>query len=283
MERIKPYFFLAGFILIISCRQNHTNQEPKYQQHHSYKEFLEFLKHKTDSIDSDYDKTTYIRIKTAELIDRGFLDGQRDAKNIDQNWPSWNGERYYNVFLFDSATVICGGSANFLNNIYKDLGYTATTYDMGIPNVHTHQVTLVRPSSNADYNVQDAFFNITFEDAHTRQPLSFNSLIQYLKSKNYSLINVNQADYEFQPTLDTTGISRLKKLKPESKEFLDSISNISRYDFAKLVMKHKKVFERYFLPKGYPDNLLYLYLFPLEHNPQEVNEIVQEELSKLPE
>jgi len=277
MDKIKPFIFIAILVGFCSCRQTQRNSEPKYQQHHSYKEFIKFLKQKIETIDSDFEKTTYIRIKTAELIDRGFLDGQRDAKNIDNEWASWNGERYYNVFFYDSATVLCGGAANFLSHVYIDLGYHATTYDMGIANVHTHQVTLVLPSTNSDYYVQDAFNNLSFEDARTNQPLTFKKLIKMLNEKNDSLIHIILADYEFKSTMDTTGIARLTKTNPNARETFDSISKMSRFDFSKLVVKYKKIYERYLLPKGYPDNILYLYLFPLKHNSQEVNAIVQQQ------
>lgn len=277
MDRIKQFLIVTTLVFVCSCRQANTNQEPKYQQHHSYQEFLEFLKHQIDTIDSDFEKAAYIRIKTGELIDRTFINSVKDAQNLDKDWASWNGKRYYTIFYNDSATVKCGGSAHFLSLVYNDLGYDATTYDMGVPGIHTHQVTLVRPSNSSAFYVQDAFYNIAFEDAKTKQPLPFNGLIEHLKDRNDSLVHIIQANYEFQPTLDTTGIVQLAKLKPEAQEFLDSISNISRYDFAKLVMKHKRVYERCFLPNGYPDNLLYLYLFPLEHNSQEINAIVQQQ------
>jgi hypothetical protein len=238
---------------------------------------LEFLKKQIDTIDSDFEKTTFIKVKTAELIDRTFLNSEKDAQNIDKNWASWNGSRYYNIFYTDSATVKCGGSAHFLNQVYKDLGYDATTYDMGFPNAYTHQVTLVRPSVDVDYYIQDAFNNLSFEDARTNQPLTFKKLIKMLNEKNDSLIHIILADYEFKPTMDTTGIARLTKTNPNARETFDSISKMSRFDFSKLVVKYKKIYERYLLPKGYPDNILYLYLFPLKHNSQEVNAIVQQQ------
>lgn len=277
MDRIKRIFIVATLLGLYSCKQNYTSPELKYEHHHSYSEFLKFLKNQIDTIDSDFEKTTYIRKKTAELTDRTFLKSNRDVQSFDKFWTTWDGERYYNIFYADSATVKCGGAAHFLNKVYNDLGFNATTYDMGVADIHTHQITLVRPSNNSLYYVQDAFYNITFEDINSKQPLPFNGLIQHLKNRNDSLINIVQADYEFQPTIDTTGIGQLRQTYPESRKILDSIGQLNRYDFAKLVMKYKNVYQCCFSIHGYPDNLLYLYLFPLEHNSQEVNAIVQQQ------
>src|SRR5690606_41109790 len=95
MDMTKFYLYMVLVLLVSACRV--VNNDPKYREHQTYAEFLDFLRERTDSIISDIDKTTYIRQKTAELIDVGV--GENDLSNINPHWTQAKGEEMYDIFF----------------------------------------------------------------------------------------------------------------------------------------------------------------------------------------
>ncbi len=292
MKRIKTkeltVSILLMVLLIVSCRQ--INVEPKYREHKTYSEFLDFLRKGTDTMSSDFDKTSYIRKKTAELIDGGF--GIHDAQILDKSWPSWTGERYYNVFFKDSATVYCGGSAHFLNRIYEDLGYKATTYDMGYDSA-SHQLTLVWNKEIHDYIVQDAYLNISLKNKNN-QALSFKELISLLSEYRCNEITVIQDGYDYIPNWDTSGVLVLytnfahqyveENFDSAYNNFIGKFCSIDNHDSNTLFYErnYDDMVLGWMFANGYglskhnlPDDWLYLFLLPKEHNDKDINLLVE--------
>ena len=85
-------------------------------------------------------------------------------------------------------------------------------------------------------------------------------------SRNDSIVHLVRDTFEYKPTLDTIGLETLREKYLNYRDLIDSIIEMNNYDKANLTLKNKQIYERYFFPKGYPENSLYLYLFPLKHN-----------------
>lgn len=275
MDMTKFYFYMVFVLLLSACRV--VNNDPKYREHQTYAEFLDFLRERTDSIISDIDKTTYIRQKTAELIDVGV--GENDFANINPHWTQAKGEEFYDIFFANKATVKCGGTAFFLQNIYKDLGYESYTYDMGCSSLYTHQVTLVRLASDKKLYVQDAFYNISYYDKYDEHYLSFDEILALLNKSKDSLIVIQWDKYQYQPDFDTTGLyAAIEKIGWGDKyETLlkQDISSLSREEFVKKAQstdnRHNECLRTY----NFPESPLYFFLLPLSHNDSTINSFVK--------
>jgi hypothetical protein len=284
------YITLLPILVLAACYRTQIPNEEKYREHYSYAEYIDWIKSATDTLDSDFEKTTFIRKKTAELIDAG--NGRRNVQTLDQNWPSWKASRYYNIFLTDSATVSCGGSAHFLRGVYTDLGYKATTYDMGCPGAVTHQLTLVWDKQVGDYIVQDAFFNACVTDHHNN-PLAFSKLISLLSEKKSSEVKVLQSEYDYIPHWDSTGISnhRLSSSRDDSiyNYFAQKVQPAGAHQVNKLF--YARAFEAVLFAEDYiyknclqehklPNDPLYLFLVPQEHNELRIKSLLKSAKAK---
>ncbi|GAA0876864.1 hypothetical protein GCM10009118_32740 [Wandonia haliotis] len=245
---------------VFACEQE--NQEPKYSEHQAYPEFLDFLRHETKLMSTDFEKTSFIRRKVAELIDGGV--GGRDVALFDENWVNWKGERYYSVFLFDSATVRCGGSAHFLHEVYSDLGYNSETFDIGFENTfYTHQFTVVYSNEISDYYVQDPFFNISFLDKHTSDPLPFSRLLNLVFSSETDRILIKQDHYSFSPDWDWSGI---EKYSGQFEIEVNEEYSLRNYQAMSSIIDSSSRWE------GYNTRFIELYKYPLDHNSKTIME-----------
>lgn len=279
----KEILLILSILILSTCQRRQL--EHKYDNHQTYTEFLQHLQANVDTMSSEFDKISYIREKTAELIDVGY--GVRDAQTLDKNWPSWVAERYYNVFLYDSATVHCGGAACFLKEVYEDLGYKATTYDMGCAEAAiTHQLTLVWSEQEQDYWVQDAFLNVSVKD-NQNQPLPFNSLISLLAQHKSDEIMVEQGDYEYIPSWDSAGLNvnlyiqnTEDSLRHHFTAKILSANNLpSTYlsierEYHDVNFATEYVFNSCLKENNLPNDLLYMFLLPLEHNDKDILQLV---------
>ena len=273
-------FKLLTILMLTACQKKRS--EPKYAEHKTYMEFLNYLSIKTGAMQSDFEKTSFIRKKAAELIDGGME--HNDVQLIDKNWSTWKAERYYNVFLRDSATVHCGGSAQFLKGIYEDMGYKATTYDIGCAGtISTHQLTLVWSGVAQGYIIQDAFFNTTFTDS-LNQPLTFNQLVFLLYEKRRRDIKIVQGEYDYIPNWDTTSLNLVFNKEYISdtiytyfnKKFLRSDNPIPSYigfkrEYTDIGFGAAYVFKHCLILHGLPNDPLYMFLLPQEHNSIKLN------------
>lgn len=274
MEKKLLFGMLLFFAFIQSCDDEDKNIEPKYQLHQTYDEFLTYLNSSIDTIADNYNKLSFVRKKVSELIDGGT--GIRDASVIDKNWPSWKGERYYNIFLYDSATVDCGGSSNFLKEVYKDLGYTSVTYDMGCPMDFTHQTTLVKNPSDNNFYIQDAFYNAHFEDNKGKK-LSFIQMMKILLNRKHNNLDLIIDSFDFVPDFDTTGLTQITKRNSYAKEIVDSVNilinngeKLTRFDTSQIGFTIRCSKSKCYQSSHLPENILYLYLLPLKQNSKTV-------------
>lgn len=284
--KINIIVYVILVVLTGSCGHNNSEiNDPRYAEHNTYSAFLSFLREKVDTIKNENEKVAYIRQKTAEIIDAGI--GTRDIELLDENWTSWDGEDYYSAFLHDAGTVKCGGSSFFLEHVYEDLGYVSVTYDMGCPDVFTHQVTLVQ-LSDGKYYIQDAHYNMTFKDKTTNKTVAFEDMLLKLYSADGESIEPMVRQYDYIPTWDTTGFQSFIETHPFAKKLIDSIGldttpNYSpdRYSTAMMAFSIKQIHDNCLGNRDLPNELKYMYMIPNQNTRQdEVIKIIDEVIEK---
>lgn len=273
-------FILAFFLLACNSKQNTI--ELKYEKHTNYEEYICFLNNQLKFINNENDKLIFVRQKTAELIDGGV--GVNDVEKLDDNWPSWSAERFYNVFYKDSGTVKCGGASFFLSRVFNSLGYETEIYDMGCPGAMTHQVTLVKNPEDKKYYVEDAFFNSTFvNDVGVKIP--FTELLKLLSIKQSQKVHFKQGKFKFKPDFDTTGLHQIIQKTSYVQPIIDSIQKrnnngeqLNRYQLTQIGFQYRCAKSECFQKRNYPEDVMYLYLFPLEHNSKKILKLIKETL-----
>lgn len=287
MSRIKYNFLIEMLfvisILLVSCYRTSTvetqikSDEPKYAHHQDYASFLQYLKDSTANFKSDIDKQVFIRKRVAELIDAGV--GGRDFSKINNTWTSANGGEYYNIFITNEATVKCGGTSFFLQNVYRDLGYTSYTLDMGCSGQYTHQVTLVQSKGNQQFYVQDAFHNVSYFDENDRHYLSFNEILTELNENSDTLIETQWDNYRYQPDFDTTGLYTILKRMGVSEHYKEvrkqDVEKMFREQFVEESQAVNNRLNNCLIEKKLPQKAIYLFLIPQEHNSKEVMELYE--------
>lgn len=233
----------------------------------AYSFFLKEIKDSLNLYDSEIDKINFIRIKSTEVLNLGI--GGRDIENIYKNWTELSGSEFYNLFDENKGTVKCGGTAHFLKNIYQDLGFQATTYDMGIPHKYTHQVVLVKNKDDSKYYIQDAYYNLSYLDKKGNA-LSFENLIQQLSKRESKNIYVQLDDKPFK--FDTTGLFEITKYKGEEDNYDEAAKILlakTRAEFYKGIV-YAPIILNTLEQENLTNDPLYFYLLPLEHNSKEI-------------
>jgi hypothetical protein len=166
--------------------------------------------------------------------------------------------------------VYCGGTAFALSRLYEVYGFESFTVNMGFPDGRlTHVVTLVdiRDGDRHVLSVQDGYFNQTFTDGEGR-PLDYFSLLHYLQTSQRKDITIAESYEEAdliirtgnEAVLDNTFFIINTRTPPRA------VGPLSLYK----ATTPQKASEVYFqklmhdtlLPRGYPEDLLYLFLFP---------------------
>jgi hypothetical protein len=154
----------------------------------------------TDPAASDWEKTNLLRqwawSHTPTVAGRSGLLCCR---------PEWHGlsaAETFQAFEEKSGGVWCGGAATALQRLYQLFGFEAWAVNTGsLEGRGSHVVTLVRIEHRGEQRiiVQDAYFNLTFVDAETREPVEYLQLVQRLAAGDHASIAVRSPDYRDMP------------------------------------------------------------------------------------
>ncbi len=114
---------------------------------------------------------------------------------LDKNVPGFSSRPLAEIlplFINDKGGVWCGGCASVLRRIYSEYGFEAVCLDVGIKDVMTHVVVLVRvPHGETEcVIIEDPYFNITYKD-ESGMPLSFEDFMRALSQGGHERIETN--------------------------------------------------------------------------------------------
>lgn len=137
-----------------------------------------------------------------------------DASNLlDQNpnrdWLELDATGMFDLFSQDRGGVLCSGTAQALMRLYETFGYNAWIVDSGRGEM-THQVTVVEieTESGRCRCVQDAYFNVTYIDATTNEPLDYFEMLERLAAARHDSIRIAESEFRQIPTWPATIISK---------------------------------------------------------------------------
>ncbi|MDP2633041.1 MAG: hypothetical protein Q8P25_04970 [Candidatus Curtissbacteria bacterium] len=169
-------------------------------------------------------------------------------------------EKLY-IFRNGKAGAWCSATAITLADIYRLFGFESYVIDSGdiiheFPQA-THSITLVRIKSDEQriYSVQDAYLNYTLTTKEGK-PIGYFDMLNYLKNRQVDLITVKYGKEKLKPRLVASGLE--EELIPEK-----VFENGNKIVLEEFNLPDYEINGREFLMKeGYPNNLLYLQLFP---------------------
>ncbi|MCB9225537.1 MAG: hypothetical protein H6578_00015 [Chitinophagales bacterium] len=189
-------FYQKSLVENINCEHLYEIEinDKRYEHHQSYLDFIIYLNNQLKKYSSDFEKTSFIRKKTAELIDLGEDYTCLSKTNI--KWGELSSQQFYDFFYKDSFSVFCGGASLFLKNVFEDLGYKSYRYDMG-EKFATHQTNIVHLDDEKKWIVQDAYFNGTFVDVSTNKPIDFFILLEAIQNNTDSNFVFQQDVYDY--------------------------------------------------------------------------------------
>lgn len=183
-----------------------------------------------------------------------------------------NATEIFTLFHYSKGSVICGGIAYALSQLYLLYGFDTYTLDMGEPGNFTHVVTLVRIDydNKSVYSVQDATFDVSYTNTES-EPLDYFEMLNLLRQNRADHIIINKG-----PNNERMIISD----KPNN-IFGDNIPYCDNIDFNRSIIissnyigYHGKIFNEsiyncrkedfQFLSRdGYPSSPLYIFMYPL--------------------
>ena len=231
-----------------------------------------FKKYSLEDI-SNIRRETYSQVKVTSDLE--------NSKHLILNHNSLTPEELSRRLKMDIGGVWCAGAATHLRNIYLKKGLKSWLYNFGFQekDLLSHVVTLVE--INGKIYVQDAYFNITYED-------NFRELLRKIANKE---IPKFKQDYDSRNLLislkDFNALNRnfVNSSLPKGKECIQISDNTIKCE----VIYTKDLFKthinyldtsRQLLNLGYPSSIDSLMMLPINihpHDPmllKEVNAII---------
>lgn len=148
------------------------------------------------TLPSDYEKTTFLRTYSGELIDIGQLDDGTKRLHRSIDLASFDVSDFYHQFKSDSTAAECGITSFFYIKLLQTFGFKAYQYSFGFKEKpyerFIHSVTLVEINYEGARRliVQDAYLNLTYCDSAGR-PFDFYDLLATIKRREYERIAVD--------------------------------------------------------------------------------------------
>lgn len=172
-----------------------------------------------------------------------------------------------NIFNNGMAGATCGGTAQTLRDIYRLFGYESYLLNMG--NISekgspaTHVVTLVKIKNKSTdlYSIQDPYFNYTSVDSNG-EPIGYFELLNYLKNKSTKDISMYGKN-QLKPRLLKEENNKLA-YKVEKQYPNGMILVRLPFYLEKNVLLFYERMTQFLKKRGYPENLIFMYLFPFQ-------------------
>lgn len=138
----------------------------------------------------DWGKVKLLRQWTHEYADWGTEHAQFNQEQYAVFFNS-DAPEIFSMFIQDEGAVMCQGTAYALTKLYSAYGFETYILGVGIPDIMTHAVTLVRINYDGQsiFAIQDPTFDISYVDSNGT-PYDYFDMLGVLKSHYHHLIEV---------------------------------------------------------------------------------------------
>jgi hypothetical protein len=203
---------------------------------------------------SDYEKVKLLRHWTASIID--FSTSVLLINKRVNDFYNLSAYDLYLLFINNKGGTLCGGSAVFLQKVYRLFGFEAYILNYGTEDAVTHMIDLVK----IDYNgreiltVQGAYFDVGYENKNG-EPIDYFDMLQLLVERRGDEIYAVEFDPPLmrdylQENLEDTGL--IKSIVTTRVVFTT--------EFA--LFRVRPYIDKFLTDRGLPLDDIYLYLFP---------------------
>lgn len=231
----------------------------------------------------------WIKYEKNEFIKVNLL-RQYTYENVDMGKPLLGPEfnkksalELLTAFFQDKGGMMCRGHAFTLMKIYEVFGFRSYVLSMGRPNIVNHSLVLVETNYNGHkiLSIQDPYFNITYihQDGF---PLDYFEFLSILKAKRHNLIKIQKGVIKKKDILRFKSSNirhswnwgndiEFSKILPDGRVKYRGYITLEKFEKGHHRVGKTKSFLK---SKGYPENLIYLFLFPKqlvsEGNPEKL-------------
>ena len=168
--------------------------EDKLQWEHEAARLASILK----TLSSDFDRTTFLRVYTGQLISIGLLDDQTKQFYQSMDFDSFSLSAFYARLKKDNLPAECGITTYFYIKLLQAFGFKAYQYSFGFKDKpyqrFIHSIALVEINFHGAKRliIQDPYLNLTYRNKK-REPIDFFEFLSLIKQKRYGDIVMDPA------------------------------------------------------------------------------------------
>ena len=182
------------------------------------------LRDQLAQLDTDLEKTTFLREYVGGLLDIGHLDRRAAPELQGLSFRSFDPAAFYPLFAGNRLPADCGLTTFFYIKLLQAFGFDAYQYSFGFTDApferYVHSVVLVNVSIDGRPRliVQDPYLNLTILDRNG-QPLGFFAFLDHLVARRFDDIVISK------------GSVRTNLLVPDPDRYLSHLSPVCRTAF----------------------------------------------------
>jgi hypothetical protein len=226
---------------------------------------------------SDFEKTTFLRRYTGELLDIGRLDRDTASRYRAIDFDAFDIAEYYPLFRANRLPAHCGITSFFYVKLLHAFGFKAYQYSFGFTGRpyerYIHSVALVDIGGPRARRliVQDPYLNLTYRD-RAGEPMDFYDLLLAMRGKRYQDVVMDAATVNtsllvpdlslYEPYLPTDCRTGLREALRRSDGSIRKELPITR-DYATLMRSECDDFEKGFVQAmrhhGHDEPFVYAY------------------------
>ena len=159
--------------------------------HAAWTHELARLSERLRTVSSDFDKTTFLRRYTGELVDVGRPDERTLRRFRAVALDDFDPAEYYPLFRDDRLPGNCGITSFFYIKLLEAFGFKAYQYSFGYtekpyePFIHSVALVEIEAEGRRRLIVQDPYLNLTYRTREGR-PLDFADFLAAIRGKRYA-------------------------------------------------------------------------------------------------
>src|SRR6185295_6234967 len=173
-----------------------TQNKPATERLRDWQVELARLDAVVQTLPSDFEKTTYLRVYAGELIDIGLPDNSTNQFYQSVDFESFSLSEFYALFKDDKVPAACGITSYFYIKLLQAFGFKAYQYSFGFTQKpyqrFIHSVALVEIDFKGTKRliVQDPYLNLTYRNQN-QEPIDFFEFLSLIKQKQYEQISMD--------------------------------------------------------------------------------------------